>query len=76
MKTTKIAITFFLFIFIASFNTIDAGIYLKPSLSGHNSINGENISRMNRNKDGRFKRKKGFMWGLFKKKSACDCPKH
>jgi hypothetical protein len=27
-------------------------------------------------KDGRFKRKKGFMWGLFKGKSACDCPKH
>ena len=27
-------------------------------------------------KDGRYKRKKGFMWGLFKKKSACDCPKH
>lgn len=27
-------------------------------------------------KDGRYKRKKGFMWGLFKKKSDCDCPKH
>lgn len=29
-----------------------------------------------KNKDGSFKRKKGFMWGLFKKKSSCDCPKH
>jgi hypothetical protein len=27
-------------------------------------------------KDGRFKRKKGFMWGLFKSKKECDCPKH
>jgi hypothetical protein len=26
-------------------------------------------------KDGRFKRKKGFLWGLFKSKKACDCPK-
>jgi hypothetical protein len=26
-------------------------------------------------KDGRFKRKKGFMWGLFKSKKECDCPK-
>ena len=22
------------------------------------------------------RRKKGFLWGLFKKKSSCDCPKH
>lgn len=27
-------------------------------------------------KDGRYKRKKGFMWGLFKSKKECDCPKH
>ena len=29
-----------------------------------------------KNKNGSYKRKKGFMWGLFKKKSSCDCPKH
>ncbi|GAB3332854.1 hypothetical protein GCM10027299_39700 [Larkinella ripae] len=22
-----------------------------------------------------YKKKKGFMWGLFKKKNACGCPK-
>lgn len=27
-------------------------------------------------KDGRYKRKKGFMWGLFGKKKECDCPKN
>lgn len=27
-------------------------------------------------KDGRYKRKKGFLWGLFKGKKECDCPKH
>ncbi len=29
-----------------------------------------------RNKNGRYRKKKGFMWGLFKGKSQCDCPKH
>lgn len=27
-------------------------------------------------KDGRYKRSKGFMWGLFKRKKECDCPEH
>ena len=27
-------------------------------------------------KDGRKKKKKGFMWGLFGKKKECDCPKN
>lgn len=27
-------------------------------------------------KDGRYKRKKGFMWGLFRGKKECDCPKN
>jgi hypothetical protein len=29
-----------------------------------------------RGKSGRYRKKKGFMWGLFKGKSQCDCPKH
>lgn len=29
-----------------------------------------------RNKNGRYRKKKGFMWGLFKGKNQCDCPKH
>lgn len=29
-----------------------------------------------RNKSGRYKRKKGFLGGIFKRKSQCDCPKH
>ena len=29
-----------------------------------------------KNKNGSYRRKKGFMWGLFRKKSQCDCPKH
>lgn len=24
----------------------------------------------------RFRRKRGFMWGLFKKKNPCGCPSH
>lgn len=23
-----------------------------------------------------YRKKKGFLWGLFRKKSNCDCPKH
>jgi hypothetical protein len=34
------------------------------------------ITNAQKTKDGRFKRKKGFMWGLFKGKNACSCPKH
>ena len=29
-----------------------------------------------RKKSGSYRKKKGFMWGLFKGKSQCDCPKH
>jgi hypothetical protein len=34
------------------------------------------IQKGRKTKDGRYKRKKGFMWGLFKSKKECDCPKH
>ncbi len=23
-----------------------------------------------------YRKKRGFLWGLFKKKNACNCPKH
>jgi hypothetical protein len=42
----------------------------------------ESISKQNtfgggkRGKSGRYRKKKGFMWGLFKGKNQCDCPKH
>ncbi|MFN4146269.1 MAG: hypothetical protein ACK4GN_10640 [Runella sp.] len=29
-----------------------------------------------RKKRKRNRPRKGFMWGLFKKRNACDCPKH
>jgi hypothetical protein len=29
-----------------------------------------------RKKSGTYRKKKGFMWGLFRGKSQCDCPKH
>lgn len=29
-----------------------------------------------RKKSGTYRKKKGFMWGIFKGKSQCDCPKH
>lgn len=32
--------------------------------------------RGRRKKNGVYKKSKGFMWGLFKGKNQCDCPKH
>ena len=29
-----------------------------------------------RKKNGSYRKKKGFLWGIFKGKSQCDCPKH
>lgn len=29
-----------------------------------------------KNKNGSYRRSKGFMWGLFRGKKQCDCPKH
>lgn len=30
----------------------------------------------NLRKKRRNRQRKGFMWGLFRKRNACDCPKH
>ncbi|WP_394990457.1 hypothetical protein [Emticicia sp.] len=29
-----------------------------------------------KNKSGSYRKKKGFMWGIFRGKNQCDCPKH
>ncbi len=34
------------------------------------------LGKGRRKKSGKYKKKKGFMWGLFKGKDQCDCPKH
>ena len=36
----------------------------------------EELGKGRRKKSGKYKKKKGFMWGLFKGKNQCDCPKH
>lgn len=36
----------------------------------------EELGKGRKNKSGKYKKKKGFMWGLFKGKGQCDCPKH
>ncbi|MES2798187.1 MAG: hypothetical protein V4683_19620 [Bacteroidota bacterium] len=41
-----------------------------------NSSLAETSQEGRKRKDGRYKRKKGFMWGLFRGKKECDCPKH
>ena len=34
------------------------------------------LGKGRRKKNGSYRKKKGFMWGLFKGKNQCDCPKH
>lgn len=34
------------------------------------------LGKGRRKRNGSYKKKKGFMWGLFKGKNQCDCPKH
>ena len=34
------------------------------------------LGKGRRKKSGAYKKKKGFLWGLFKGKNQCDCPKH
>ena len=34
------------------------------------------LGKGRRKKSGSYRKKKGFMWGLFKGKNQCDCPKH
>lgn len=48
-------------------------IALKPNIG---AIKYSSIQKGRKTKDGRYKRKKGFMWGLFGKKKECDCPKN
>jgi hypothetical protein len=69
---------------IASFMAISPQANSKPfhikyeieSIKSSTIKNDQSKKPGRKNKDGSYKRKKGFMWGLFKKKSSCDCPKH
>ncbi len=49
-----------------------ASDYKTSSISEAKEINGGG----RRKKNGSYRKKKGFMWGIFKGKSQCDCPKH
>lgn len=49
-----------------------ASDYKMSSISEAKEINGGG----RRKKNGSYRKKKGFMWGIFKGKSQCDCPKH
>lgn len=34
------------------------------------------VEQQNLRKRKGYRKKRGFMWGLFKKRNSCDCPKH
>lgn len=50
-------------------------VYAAPVAAAKTTIKqSEGLFGKRRNKAPR--RKKGFMWGIFKKKSSCNCPNH
>lgn len=78
-KAFYIRLIIFGLILTCSLGQVNGTTISKPQPSSLNefSLKSTEQSQAGRKrKDGRFKRKKGFMWGLFKGKSACDCPKH
>jgi hypothetical protein len=70
MKKLTILILFGILAFTPDF--AQASDYKANSISELKEINGGG----RRKKSGTYRKKKGFMWGIFKGKSQCDCPKH
>ncbi len=80
MKSIIIIFTFLLISFVSfgKYNGLEIKeIDRKNQSFINNATKSETLSQKGRKtKDGRYKRKKGFMWGLFKSKKECDCPKN
>ena len=68
----KIAILSLLGVMALTPEFSQASDYKIISLKESKEINGGG----RRKKNGSYRKKKGFMWGIFKGKSQCDCPKH
>jgi hypothetical protein len=68
----KIAILSLLGVMALTPEFSQASNYNIISLKESKEINGGG----RRKKNGAYRKKKGFMWGIFKGKSQCDCPKH
>ena len=67
----------------AALLTILSIFFLMPDLSVASTVSTQHKTSKSsfydggrKNKNGQYRRKKGFLWGLFKGKNACDCPKH
>jgi len=68
----KIAILFLIGTLALTPEFSQASNYNIISLKESKEINGGG----RRKKNGSYRKKKGFLWGIFKGKSQCDCPKH
>jgi hypothetical protein len=68
----KIAILSLLGVLAMTPKFSQASDYKIRSVSELKEINGGGRKK----KNGSYRKKKGFMWGIFKGKSQCDCPKH
>ncbi|PLK46266.1 hypothetical protein [Emticicia sp. TH156] len=64
-------------LFIAGVLTVIPEFSQATSAATPSTVNvKEELGKGRRKKSGRYKKKKGFMWGLFKSKNQCDCPRH
>lgn len=68
----KIAILLLIGILAVMPEFSQASDYKTISIKESKEVNGGG----RRKKSGTYRKKKGFMWGIFKGKSQCDCPKH
>ena len=68
----KIAILSLLGVMVLTPEFSQASDYKNSSVNELKEINGGG----RRKKNGSYRKKKGFMWGIFKGKSQCYCPKH
>lgn len=68
----KIAILSLLGVMALTPKFSQASVYNIISVNELKEINGGGRKK----KNGSYRKKKGFMWGIFKGKSQCDCPKH
>jgi hypothetical protein len=51
-------------------------VFLPETTQATPSISTDNQALLRRKKPRPYRKKKGFLWGLFKGRNSCDCPKH
>ncbi|MFN3847891.1 MAG: hypothetical protein ACK4NY_00610 [Spirosomataceae bacterium] len=76
MKKRVIVSVFAAFLVLPELSEASVNQAFTQSEASFHTLSSKNLGGGKRNKNGRYRKKKGFLWGLFKGKNQCDCPKH